>query len=321
MQEISQATYRSVYSNLKRSMMLIWTVAALILCGLLLGAAFTNMSSGIDVSLPYGVASFLFQCLPVFLVHLYTWFWEDADVFCRATQPFLGMRGKPVPATENILLDYICLPPGIATYTALTKKHWKVARVSAISLLQRLLPIIVAALVTVVDAKDYRRIYVSSPLLIISLGYLFSYIILIPFEVCQDGLKRHLPRSYEAIADVISWCYASSLLRSDAFELSWRKRDEASGYVCERWQMEAALRLKHHSYLFGAYKSQLDPGTHCIGFDEANQVDAVDLPDKRSLRQRLRRASHGQDDPTTWKMSKFARLDASKERPTDPTTT
>ncbi|ERF68830.1 hypothetical protein EPUS_06274 [Endocarpon pusillum Z07020] len=321
MQEVSKASYRSCYYNMERSMMVIWTTVALVLFCLLLAAAITNMASGIDVSLPYGVTLFLFQFLPAFVVGLYTWFWEDADVFCRATQPFIGMRDNPKPATENILLDYTCLPPGIATYTAFTNKHWKVARVSAISLLQRLLPIIIPGMVTVVDGKDHRTVYVSIPLLIVSLIYLGSYIILIPFEVCQNGLKRHLPRNYSAIADLISWCYASSLLRSDAFELSWRKRNDAPGYVYERWQMEAALRLKHHSYQFGVYKSQLNPGTHCIGFDEANQVDAVDLPDKRSLRRRRRRASHGRESQMKWEMSKLTWLDASKERATDPTTT
>ena len=321
MQEVSKATYRSGYLNMKRSIMLIWTTMALILFGLFLAAAITDMASGIKISLPYGVASFLFQFLPAFVVGLYTWFWEDVDTFCRATQPFIGMRGKSKPATENILLDYVCLPPGIATYTAIANQHWKVARVSAISLLQRLLPIIVAGMVTVVDGKDHRTVYASFPLLIISLIYLGLYVFLIPFEVCQDGLKRHLPRNYSAIADLISWCYASSLLRSDALGLLWRKRDDAPGYICERWQMEATLRLKHHLYQFGVYKSQLNPGTHCIGFDEANQVDAVDLPDARSLRRRRHRASHGQNDQTTWEMSRLTRLDASEERPTDPTTT
>lgn len=317
MQEVSKASYRSAYFFMQRSMMLIGTVAALILCGLLLAAAKTKMASGLKVSLPYGVTSFLFQYLPANLVTVYTWFWEDADTFCRTTQPFIGMRVKPMPASENILLGYNCLPPGVVTYTAIINKHWKVARVSTISLLQQLLPIVVASMVTVVNGKHHRTVYTSSPLLITALVYLFSYIILIPYEVCRDGVKRHLPRNYRAIADVISWCYASSLLRSDALELSWRKRDRASGHTYERWEMEAALRLKHDSYLFGVYESQLNSGTYCIGFDEANQVDTVDLPDQRTLHRRRHRASHGRDDQTMWEMSSFARLDASKERAMD----
>jgi Protein of unknown function (DUF3433) len=86
--------------------MFIWMSAALILFALLLAAAITDMTSGIDVSLPHGAASFLFQFLPSFVVGLYTWFWEDVDTFCRATQPFIGMR-EPNPAAENVLLNIL----------------------------------------------------------------------------------------------------------------------------------------------------------------------------------------------------------------------
>jgi Protein of unknown function (DUF3433) len=311
MQRVSKASYRSAYFNMERSSMLVWTILALMLFGLLLAAAITDMASGIRVSLPYNIASFLFQWLPVLVVGLYTWFWEDVDTFCRATQPFIGMR-EPKPAAENILLDYTCLPPGIVTYTAIVNSHWKVARVSAISLVQRLLPIIVAGMVTVVDNHDHRTVYASFPLLIISMIFLGSYVILIPLEVMEDGLKRHLPRNYSAIADLISWCYASSLLRCDALA--------ASGHDFERWQMEAALRLKRHSYQFGVYRSKLHPGTHCVGFDEADEAEPVDLPDQKSLRRRRRRASHDLNDQVTWEMSKLTGLDDFKERPMDLST-
>jgi hypothetical protein len=312
-QQVSKASYRFVYFNTERSVMLIWMSAALILFALLLAAAITDMTSGIDVSLPHGAASFLFQFLPSFVVGLYTWFWEDVDTFCRATQPFIGMR-EPNPAAENILLKYTCLPPGIVTYTALVNKHWKVARVSAISLLQRLLPIIVAGMVTVVDEDDFCTIYASFPLLVISLIYLGSYVFLIPFEVTGDGLKRHLPRSYCAIADLISWCYASSMLRYDALD-AWRR--DASGHVYEQWQMEAAIRLKHHSYQFGVYKSNTHPGMHCIGFDEETKAEPVD---DKYLRRRRRRASHDLKDKKTWEMWQLNGPEGSKERPMDATT-
>jgi signal transduction histidine kinase len=311
MQGVSEASYRFVYFNMDRLVMLIWTVMALMLFGLLLAAAISHMESGIRVSLPYEIASFLFQFAPAFVVGLYTWFWTDVDTFCRATQPFIGMR-EPKPAAENILLDYNCLPAGLVTYTAIVNMHWKVARVSAISLVQRLLPIIVASMVTVVDDGDHRTVYASLPLLVISMIFLGSYVCIIPFEVTEDGLKRHLPRNYSAIADLISWCYASSLLQCDALA--------ASGPDFERWQMEAAIRLKRHSYQFGVYRSKLHPGTHCVGFDEQDEAEPVDLPDKKSLLRRRRRASHDLHDQLTWEMSELTGLDDFKERPMDTST-
>lgn len=311
MQQVSEASYRSAYLNMSHSAMLLWTTLALILFGLLLGGAIIGLTSRIKISLPYGVTTFLFQFLPTFLVSLYTWFWQDVDNFCRATQPFVHMH-KPNPAHKNLLLKYTCHFTGQITYTAFMNKDWKVARVSAVSLLQRLLPILVAGMITVVDEHDYCAVHASLPLLIISLIFLGAYVILIPYEVTEDGLKRHLPRNYEAIADQISWCYASSLLQSDAFDVQ--------GPKYEQWQMEAILRLKLHSYQYGVYKSTIHDGTHCIGFDEEDKAEPVGLPDKRSLRRRRHRASHGEDDQKRWEMSRLTGVDTFKERPSDPTT-
>jgi hypothetical protein len=167
---------------------------------------------------------------------------------------------------------------------------------------------------TVVDEDDFCTIYASFPLLVISLIYLGSYVFLIPFEVTGDGLKRHLPRSYCVIADLISWCYASSILRCDALG-AWRR--DAPGHVYEQWQMEAAIRLKHHSYQFGVYKSNIHPGMHCIGFDEETKAEPVD---DKYLRRRRRRASHDLEDKKTWGMWQLNGPEGSKERPMDPTT-
>jgi hypothetical protein len=87
--------------------------------------------------------------------------------------------------------------------------------------------------------------------------------------------------------------------------------------VYEQWQMEAAIRLKHHSYQFGVYKSNIHPGMHCIGFDEETKAEPVD---DKYLRRRRRRASHDLEDKKTWEMWQLNGPEGSKERPMHPTT-
>ncbi|KAI9856659.1 MAG: hypothetical protein M1813_008806 [Trichoglossum hirsutum] len=279
LEQRSLACYRDVYLNMKYSAMIIWISLAIILFGLILVTLVKRVKSGKQINLSYGAASFLFQFLPVFAVGLYTWFWEDVDLFHRATQPFIGLR-KPGFAAENLLLDYNCLPPIIVTYTAITNKHWKVAFVSSMSLLQRLLPIIVAGMVAVIAVdsdSSSSTIYVSLPLSCIALLYLAVYCVAIWYVVRSDGFSRHLPRNYTSIADLVSWCYASSLLHSEpAFDVS---KPEESGPMGERWHMESRLRLRGYRYLFGVHPSELDKNTFCLGIDLSENTEEVKPPE------------------------------------------
>ncbi|PVH79235.1 hypothetical protein DL98DRAFT_632908 [Cadophora sp. DSE1049] len=245
--------YRSTYTNMERVPMYIWTVTAFVLCGLFIAGLSTNMMKGYDIPFSANWAAFLFQFVLTFIVTLFTWFWEDLDLFTRSTQPFM-YQDSPQPASENLLLDYNCALPYIVTYTALTNNHWKVARISALAPLQRLLPIL-----------------------------LFAYIILIPYEILEGGYKRHLPRNYCSIADILSWTYASKLLnQGDMFDID--VLDEENPGKRERWHFQAKLQLACKKYLFGLYKSTTKKDVFCMGIDE-DSVDSksVSSPDVREL--------------------------------------
>lgn len=275
--------------------MYILVAMTIVLFGGFIAALSTGMSDGIELNLSYGLTSFIFQFIPTYVVGLYNWFWQDINLFSRSTQPFINLV-SPRLASDNLLLDYNCQLPYIVTYSAIMNKDWKVARVSAVAPLQRLLPIIVGASIQVVDNDGTCTITASVPQFIIII-WLLVYVAIIPYEVLETGHKRHLPRNYSSIADILSWTYASRLLRKDVsekfedgelagnpFDVLKSSRTESDhsyeGFQIERWYMEARLRLSCQEYQFGLYKSTTHPDTYCIGIDEAQGgFEAVPEPE------------------------------------------
>lgn len=188
---------------------------------------------------------------------------------------------SPQPAAENLLLDYNCALPYIVTYTALTNRHWKVARISALAPLQRLLPILVGGSISVVDNGDYTcTCSASLPLFIVIIIWLFVYVILIPYEILEAGYKRHLPRNYCSIADIVSWTYASKLLNEGTL-LEIDLEDEEKR---DRWYFQAKIQVACKKYLFGMYKSSTRNDVYCMGIDEdSTDAKSISPPDVREL--------------------------------------
>ncbi|KAG4428122.1 hypothetical protein IFR05_016396 [Cadophora sp. M221] len=272
--------YRSTYTNMKRVSMYIWTTIAFVLCGLFIAALITNMVNGYDIPFSADWASFLFSFVLTFVVSQFTWFWEDLDLFTRSTQPFMH-ADSPQPAAENLLLEYNCALPYIVTYTALTNRHWKVARISALAPLQRLLPILVGGSISVVDnGNDTCKCSASLPLFIVIVIWLFVYVILIPYEILEAGYRRHLPRNYCSIADIISWTYASKLLNEgNLLEIDLEDEEKR-----DRWYFQAKLQMACKKYLFGMHKSSTRNDVYCMGIDEdSTDAESISPPDVREL--------------------------------------
>jgi hypothetical protein len=121
--------------------------------------------------------------------------------------------------------------------------------------------------------------------------WLVTYTILIPFEVLGEDYKRHLPRNFETIGDIISWTYSSGLLNGGAFDephnLSMPDTPldvEITGCHSQKWSMEARLRLANKNYAFGMYKLSVNPNACCLGIDvvDSDQVKIVPEPEPLS---------------------------------------
>ena len=303
--EIQDIRYRSTYFMMKRTPMYVLEAVTVMLLGGFVAALAAGMADGIEIPFSDELASFIFQFILTFTMQIYSWFWNDVDLFSRSTQPYKNLI-SPHPASDNLLLDYNCQLPFIVTYSAITNQHWKVARASAIALLQRLLPILVGGSIQVTDNDGTCIISASLPLFIIIIIWLLIYAIIIPYEVLEAGHKRHLPRNYLSIADILSWTYASKLLRNNGsgtfntgevagnpFDVSNgslpRSRRWYEGARSERWFMEARLRLSCQEYQFGVYKSTTYPDIYCIGIDQAGTgAEVVPEPEPHARQARLR---------------------------------
>ena len=215
-----------------------------------------------------GISAFLLNFLLTFVLSVYSIFWEDVYLFSAITEPYVEM-GKPGGATADqaLLLNYASLPRPIAIFDAATRGHWKVTRTASVAMLQRLLPIIAGASITV-SSRDHdlngsgSTIQLSTPLSIITIVYLAVYLLLIPYEVLESGYNRHLPRDSLTIGDLLSWTCSSPILRQDHINLDPDRPEtgllegnpldtSADGPRSQKWYMEARLRLAQLRFSFG----------------------------------------------------------------------
>jgi hypothetical protein len=311
---------------MEHCMAYIWVSITLTLLAAFIAGVVLGLVNGRSISISYNWATVVFQFIPALIVNFYTWFWQDVDLFARSTQPFRGMS-SPKPASENLLLDYNTLPPLVVTYAALKNGHKRIAWTSVVAVVQRLLPILIGASITVVPGDESGSvIYASTPLFICVIAWLALYCFLIPLEIFgwklpRDYVKRHLPRFYSSISDLVSWSYASKLLcldDGDPFELP------VMGPKNEQWYMEARLRLKQNhdgsefaKYSFGLYESTEHKGIKCMGFDVSSNVTTV--PYRRRIKKEDREGVEASQEMVSMLAPKELKhvLDATKERPTN----
>ena len=204
---------------------------------------------------------FIFRGLLTSFSGLFVWFWWSVDLFYRATQPFVGMdEGNPQPASENILLDYLCSPPIIVSINAAMNGHLRVAYFSFLSLASNLFPVLVGGLF-VIDSSTGGSILIMSVQSYYAIcAFIFVYCISIP--ITFPTRKRMLPRNILSLGDLASFCYDSKLLTGDEYESAFALNLPTD----TRRHMECRLFLMEKKYEFFTYRT--DTGWR-IGFDVA----------------------------------------------------
>ncbi|KAL0261095.1 hypothetical protein SLS55_004791 [Diplodia seriata] len=272
----------------------IWITLWVILSGCfatLFIMGFQHYDYGFSLPCNFLLAVFILQFLPTFLAGYFTMFWEEADLYYRQTQAYVGMREQkqPQPAYENLLLEYPCLPALIIPYIALQKKHYKVALISLMALVQRLLPIIAAGSVTLGhsdDQYDATVVWVNP----ISCGSTLAFILLeFPLIfLARPGPERRLPHECVTIGDMLSWCWDSELVRNQAFDITIPKERVLSGdKLDDRQLMNAGLLWSRGKYAFGEINKDNDradsnetAGRIRFGFDSTDRI-TIPTPKKR----------------------------------------
>ena len=256
-----------LYVMFSKATVIIFTVYAyLAAVGLILG--FSKGKPIIDGSLAFPVhhlsqpvGRFIFRALLTNASGLFGWFWLNADTSYRAIQPFAGMdKGNPQPASENILLDYLCSPPIIVSINAAMKGHLKVAYFSCLSLASNLFPVLVGGLFVVESSTDGIILLTSVRSYYAIYVFIFIYCISVP--ITFPTRTTMLPRSVLSLGDLASFCYDSRLLAGDEYESVF-----ASSLPTDtRRHMECRLFLMEKKYEISTYRSDLG---WRFGFDVA----------------------------------------------------
>ncbi|KAJ8111434.1 hypothetical protein OPT61_g5971 [Boeremia exigua] len=279
--EVSTTRYRSVFMNYKHEVAYVWLLfTSSLLTAYILGLKF-GLVDGMRISMSYNWAAVAFQFIPTILIELYNWFWQDIDIFARSTQPFRGMSGlEGDTAIETLLLDYNTTPPWVVAYTALSKRHYRIALTSLMAVVQRLLPILVAGSISIDPEVTGMTIYASKPLFYIIVVILRS----------GDG---------------------------DAFDIDMLdKKTTEQWYMNARLRTKLDRNGKDFlRYSFGLYDSVKHKGVKCMGFDVTSNVEVI-----KTLRRRIKDNEAVEESTTmhSVKVSGLEYLlGESSERPTD----
>ncbi|KAK8130408.1 hypothetical protein PG999_002788 [Apiospora kogelbergensis] len=271
---------------------------------LVMNATLQDVDGYLQVNMPYNVAQFVLQWLPITVICLFTWLWEDLSMFHAKTEPFKALSSTAgVSADDSLLLNYTCLPRPVAIFVAMGKGHVKVAFLMGMAMLGRLLPIVATASYSLASNDEETFIRFSLPLSIIIIVWLVVYFLLILWMLATEERERQLPRCYYTIADLLSWTCSSSLLRDDKFmgenkgnpfdvilkgnlEQVQDENDRAvasrvSGYG-QQWYMKARLRMAQKRYWFGVVPVYGENNLYTIGIEAGDFPDvSVPLPEPR----------------------------------------
>ena len=203
--------------------------------------------------------AFFYRFLPSEVFALFSNLWIVADAFYRSTEPFAGMD-KAMPATSSLLLDYPSSMAIAITYKAMSNGHWRVAIFSLYSLLATAPPIVAAGIFISTPSQTAYTITIQP------VNFWFCYTVLIlnliSIPLARPSVAYRLPHTIINFADILSYCYASSILDDTVFnELVFSAQEPTD----ERVHLVSKVQLAKRRYRFGIYKDR-DGGKH-LGFD------------------------------------------------------
>jgi len=195
----------------------IWTYATICVCLCAVsvcGAVFFNPGEVWTVPIHTAAASFIFQSLPVTLIAFLNLWWENAAYFYARTQAFANMAtARGATAEESLLLEYDPAQVFALPYNSFKRRHWRIFFASSLALVGRALPIVLGSAIQVFENDDSKSsdLHLERPPLIAVAVWLLLYAIIAPV-LCLAAKQRLLPRSYDAIADLVSWA-ADTLMK------------------------------------------------------------------------------------------------------------
>lgn len=227
---------------LTSSKILLWILIVIVLLIAFLVVAFVNQastrgflpqSSANTNSAGFSSANFLYSFIPCLLGLLLYLLWLPLDFAHRRLAPFAAMSApRGATAEKSLLLDYAYSQPIWVSIKAATNGHWKVALLSALSLINAVIPVLAGGVfwaqwypgsLEVRIAAQPAALYALCFFLAL---YAFSFFLLLP------GIKSiALPHDARCLAEIISWLYMSPLICDRQFARCATKADLAARLI------------------------------------------------------------------------------------------
>ncbi|KAB8356434.1 hypothetical protein FH972_024017 [Carpinus fangiana] len=294
--DLDAARWRHLPWYLKPSMVLLWSIIAIVLYLAFLIVSFVNravvhgfnpLTNVEPSSAGFSATNFTFSFIPALIAQFLFLAWLSVDYSLRRTQPFANMAsndGNGAPAERSLLLDYPARLPVSVTVTAVLCADYHVAWFSFMTLITACLPMLAGGCF-------WAQFYVSTQTVRVAVetsGYyalcvfLAFYAFSLPFLFV--GLhSRKLPHAATTLAENVSFLYQSRLLG----EREWRaplgsKTELVTRLVTATTARERELNSGEGRFVFGRCIGR-DGKTH-IGIDRVGREGARSMGDTLTSR-------------------------------------
>lgn len=213
---------------LKDGPLIAWTLTIAVLYIAFLVVSFVNdaLHNGFSPSLGAGsntagfsAANFLYSFIPTLIALLLFLLWQPFDLAFRRLEPFANLS-KPdgAVAEHSLLLDYTSSLPIVVTLKALFNRHWQVAYLSAVTLLNTTIPILASGMFWAQYYPSTSSVRVAaSPPALYALCFFLAVYVVSTAALFAGRRRRALPHAADNLAQVISWLYMSRLVGDAAF--------------------------------------------------------------------------------------------------------
>ncbi|KAI9739962.1 MAG: hypothetical protein M1818_005018 [Claussenomyces sp. TS43310] len=278
---------------LKDSSLILWPIAFFILYLALLIVSFlpsTKLSNGFSPLLYAGPnhagfssANFLYSFIPSIVGLILYLALQHLTATLATLTPWANLtRTEGVIPEHSLLLDYAyALPtPFAALPSALVNQHYVIAFLAFMQPLTLLLPVLAGGFLFPLTAEPSNSVLMfpnigSFYVMLVILGLYLLALLMVTISLMR-GRRRgwHLPHAVSCLAEIISFLYASEILKDDTFRRVRSKTDLRARLVGKRIRNESAGLTggsREVRYAFGIFKGS-DGRSH-LGVERVDRGD------------------------------------------------
>jgi hypothetical protein len=191
----------------------------------------------------FSSANFLYSFVPAVIgIFLYL-FWQSLDFTYRTLQPYAALS-SPIGATaeQSLLLDYPFRLPVSVTVIAAANRHYRVALLSALSIINAAIPTLAGGVFWTQFYPGTHTIRVAAHLPGFYALCFFLTLYMVSIFVIIPGRRRlALPHGCNTLAETISFLYQSQIISDRAFSRPATKADLVTRLMGAEWADKSAF--------------------------------------------------------------------------------